>query len=405
MELPLRLKLARHGRIGPMFYRRPLPDALISFSSSLGRDLFREALQAGDMEGYFPLAEQFHTQAEPAFCGLASLVVVLNALAIDPGRLWRGPWRWFSEELLDCCQPLDQVRARGITFDDFACLARCNGARVELRRPGAASVDDLRRDLRAASRGAEGPHLVAAYDRRVLGQTGAGHYSPIAGLHAGRDLALILDVARFKYPPHWVPLPLLFAAMQPHDPDTGQPRGYLLLHRAPGPAGALCAVSCKDVPLGELLARLRSAPAATSAAPEDALAAVFSALPEAAADVIALRTEALAGQTASEHQALLRDIEAGLRQTALLHLVASALARVPPDRPVLARLAGRGLSPVEILTLLLLALPEDVYAAWPPPLSARMEVLRAWDALPALLRAEVVRLREQFTELQRRCCG
>jgi len=62
-----------------------------------------------------------------------------------------------------------------------------------------------------------------------LGQTGDGHFSPIGGYHAAKDLVLILDVARFKYPPHWVPLPLLHAALQPHDPATGKARGYLLL--------------------------------------------------------------------------------------------------------------------------------------------------------------------------------
>ena len=37
----------------------------------------------------------------------------------------------------------------------------------------------------------------------------------------------MLDTARFKYPPHWVPLELLFAAMQAQDGATGQPRGWL----------------------------------------------------------------------------------------------------------------------------------------------------------------------------------
>ena len=76
------------------FYRRSLPDSAIAFSSVEGRQIFREALALGGMEGYFALAEQFHTQAEPAFCGLGSLVVVLNALSIDPGRIWKGVWRW-----------------------------------------------------------------------------------------------------------------------------------------------------------------------------------------------------------------------------------------------------------------------------------------------------------------------
>lgn len=56
-------------------------------------------------------------------------------------------------------------------------------------------------------------------------QTGTGHFSPIGGYHAKRDMALILDVARFKYPPHWVPLTLLWEAMDSVDGTTEQRRG------------------------------------------------------------------------------------------------------------------------------------------------------------------------------------
>ncbi|KAE8807247.1 glutathione gamma-glutamylcysteinyltransferase 1 [Hordeum vulgare] len=45
------------------------------------------------MEGFFNLISYIQTQSEPAFCSLASLSVVLNMLAIIPGRLWKGPWR------------------------------------------------------------------------------------------------------------------------------------------------------------------------------------------------------------------------------------------------------------------------------------------------------------------------
>jgi glutathione gamma-glutamylcysteinyltransferase len=50
-------------------YRRPLPADAIAFSSPAGREIFSEALAAGGLDGYFPLAEQFHTQSDPAFCG------------------------------------------------------------------------------------------------------------------------------------------------------------------------------------------------------------------------------------------------------------------------------------------------------------------------------------------------
>ena len=42
-------------------------------------------------------------------------------------------------------------------------------------------------------------------------------------------LAAVHVQARFKYPPHWVPLPMLYEAMGAIDPTTGQPRGYLRL--------------------------------------------------------------------------------------------------------------------------------------------------------------------------------
>jgi glutathione gamma-glutamylcysteinyltransferase len=45
--------------------------------------------------------------------------------------------------------------------------------------------------------------VIAAYNRAGLGQSGGGHFSPLAGYHAASDLTLVLDVARFKYPPHW----------------------------------------------------------------------------------------------------------------------------------------------------------------------------------------------------------
>jgi glutathione gamma-glutamylcysteinyltransferase len=218
------------GVVTDTFYRRPLPDGAIPFSSAEGRRLFAEALANGGLDGYFPLAEQFHTQAEPTFCGLGSLVMALNALAIDPGRLWKGPWRWFGEELLDCCVPLDVVRTRGLDLDELACLARCNGAAVTLHRADTSTVETWRSALAEGARA--DAVIVASYDRSVLGQTGSGHFSPLGGYHHERDQILILDVARFKYPPHWVSAERFWAAMCAVDPTTARSRGWLSLRAA-----------------------------------------------------------------------------------------------------------------------------------------------------------------------------
>lgn len=221
------------------FHRRALPANAIPFSSLEGRGVFSEALATQGLNGYFPLAEQFHTQSEPSYCGLGSLVVALNALSIDPGRPWKGPWRWFSEELLDCCVPLAEVRERGVDLDEFACLARCNGADVDVHRGDVSSLEAWRTALAIAASGEA--VVVASYDRAAMGQTGSGHFSPIGGHHANRDLALILDVARFKYPPHWVSAERLWQAMGPADPTTGKARGWIVIHRRAGPgAMATC---------------------------------------------------------------------------------------------------------------------------------------------------------------------
>ena len=66
-----------------------------------------------------------------------------------------------------------------------------------------------------------------------MAPAGDGHFSPIGGYHADKDMVLILDTARFKYPPHWVPLADLYMAMAPADPATGKPRGYIRLTANP----------------------------------------------------------------------------------------------------------------------------------------------------------------------------
>jgi glutathione gamma-glutamylcysteinyltransferase len=118
----------------PEFYQRPLPPSCTPFTSAQGRQLFSEALSAGGLECYFDLAAQFTTQNEPAFCGLGTLSMALNALRVDPGRIWKGVWRWYDESLLDCCKELELVKHEGVTLDEFACLARCNSCEPTMQR-------------------------------------------------------------------------------------------------------------------------------------------------------------------------------------------------------------------------------------------------------------------------------
>lgn len=76
----------------------------------------------------------------------------------------------------------------------------------------------------------EGFHFIANISRPVLGQSGTGHFTPIGGLlkEVDRDDRVFLfDTARFKYPPHWVDLKLLYKSIYALRGD-GVARGYII---------------------------------------------------------------------------------------------------------------------------------------------------------------------------------
>jgi glutathione gamma-glutamylcysteinyltransferase len=350
-------------------YRRPLPADAIGFSTAEGRQVFAEALATGGLDGYFPLAEQFHTQSDPSFCGLGSLVVALNALGIDPGRLWKGPWRWFAEDLLDCCVPLAEVQKRGLDIDELSCLARCNGAQVQIVRAEVSNLDAWRSAIATASRGDS--VVVASYDRSAIGQTGTGHFSPIGGYHAGRDLALVLDVARFKYPPHWVSVERLWNAMHAVDPATGRSRGWMILRRRERGIALGFSLQCEGDSWQRLAARVASAVRELETATD------LASLARAVAPLIShleLRTP-----SAAAHQQALATARTALR----------ALPAYPAIVDALGAECG------EAATLLLLAL-FDVLS---PAQRSMLEVMTSSAREDPALSAELANVRAQLAAL------
>jgi glutathione gamma-glutamylcysteinyltransferase len=239
------------------FYRRSLPETCIAFSSRAGRKCFESAMRYGGLKSFFNLMEQHSTQSEPAYCGISTLVIALNALAVDPRQTWKGPWRWYEESMLNCCVDLNEAKNTGITLPIFNTLAICQGLETELHYVDGKTtasnntspsllppLEQFRKAVQEACVEAISPQedqdavvvvdrvLIASYDRRVLQQTGSGHFSPIAAYDQESDSVLIMDTARFKYGAHWVHLPLLLDAMQSLDPNTGRSRGHVtLIHR------------------------------------------------------------------------------------------------------------------------------------------------------------------------------
>lgn len=239
--------------------------------------MFAESLREGHAESYFPLSSHLVNQSDPAYCGVTTLLVVLNAMSIDPNVRWRGGWRFFGDEdmLLErCCLDAERVRREGVSLEQFAGLARCQGARSVLRRPAGdgggrrdggdsysrIGLEEFRRDVVNAVRSPPRPDdesegdrdgitdtigardrpegggcfLVSSFARSNLGQTGEGHFSPVAAYHSPSDACLVLDVARFKYSPYWVPVGDLYDAMVPEDDATGRSRGWMIMYPPDG---------------------------------------------------------------------------------------------------------------------------------------------------------------------------
>ncbi|KAI9360045.1 Phytochelatin synthase, partial [Zopfochytrium polystomum] len=203
----------------------------VSFNSAEGRKLFKESLAEGSAEAFLQLSGNLAHQSEPAFCALGSLAIVLNALEVDPQKPWKGVWRWYDETVLDCSPPLEEVRRRGLTFGEFACLARCNGLDVIARQGSEVSKETFVRDIREVCEGTGSVQMVVSFSRKSLGQTGDGHFSPVGAYHRGADKVLVLDVARFKYPSYFVSTDMLYESMKPIDKETGVSRGYFLLRK------------------------------------------------------------------------------------------------------------------------------------------------------------------------------
>lgn len=243
------------------FHKRILPLSLISLSSRKGKDLFREALGHGSMESFFPLSEQFVTQSEPALCSLSSLAMVLNALSFDPKRIWKGAWRWVSEDMLKCesadsCgHSFEKIKVDGMDFNEFEALAHCHGVQIQSHRAAREEIEiegslctthkrglvcesthkrgleSFRNEVRSISASDEATSfIIVNFSRKHIQQSGSGHFSPIGGYHPEKDLVLVMDTARFKYPPFWVPTEQLYKSMAEKDENTGRERGYFVIH-------------------------------------------------------------------------------------------------------------------------------------------------------------------------------
>lgn len=210
----------------------PLPANLIGASSDEGETLL---LDADAREAYFALANNFLTQKNQAFCGVASMVMVFNAMQLPaPAVPEYDPYTTFTQDnVLDsrteAVLPVETIKKQGMTVDQLGALFAIQPVTVAVHHAADSSLDEFRN--KAQEYLAKPDHFVVVnYLRKAIGQEKGGHISPLAAYDRETDRFLILDVARYKYPPVWVKAEELFAAMNTQDSDNdNKTRGYVLV--------------------------------------------------------------------------------------------------------------------------------------------------------------------------------
>ena len=209
-----------------------LPNSLVDLRSHQGEDFLFEA-QA--REAYFPISAAFETQKTQAYCGVASLVMTLNAIGVPaPSTPEYEPYRIFTQDNVlnegtDKILPRDTLARRGMTLDQLGHLLERPTLAIAVHHADAGGLDEFRRAA-SAYLAARGHVVLVNYLRRSLGQERGGHISPLAAYDGKSDRFLILDVARYKYPPVWATAADLFGAMNTIDlGNEGRTRGYVLI--------------------------------------------------------------------------------------------------------------------------------------------------------------------------------
>ncbi|MEA5507824.1 phytochelatin synthase family protein [Halotia wernerae UHCC 0503] len=212
----------------------PLAPSLINFNSDAGEKLL---IESRSREDFFPLSTQFVTQNNQAYCGVASIVMILNSLQIPaPEAPQYKPYRvftqenFFSNEQTKKVLNAETVARQGMTLEQLGGLIASYGVKVKIYHAADTNFEEFRK-LTAENLKQPGNYVVVNYLRKEIGQEKGGHISPLAAYNQQTDRFLIMDVSRYKYPPVWVKAKDLWKAMATNDTTSGKTRGFIFVSK------------------------------------------------------------------------------------------------------------------------------------------------------------------------------
>ncbi|KAL0037777.1 hypothetical protein WJX77_011527 [Trebouxia sp. C0004] len=195
----------------------PVPTGLTELSTTDGRQMLRNSTPN---DQFWLLAQEFTTQDSQDWCGLASASMVLNALPIPKPAInaFEGYPYFYQDNILKTSKPkvmtASEVAKSGLGLDDITDILNAHvGVEAEALHtdPGAVSLDQFRQSI-ADAMAASDTYLIANFDRYEFMGEGGGHHSPLGAYCAESDTVLILDVARYRFKPYWVPVEKMYNA-------------------------------------------------------------------------------------------------------------------------------------------------------------------------------------------------
>ncbi len=207
---------------------------LVYFDQPESAKLFAQAEVKGQ---FWTLIRYFISQRIDTFCSVASSVMVLNALEVpSPVSRMTYPYSKFDEETFFTRGVLEKQKVRDIAGDglhlaELADMLKAFDLTIAVHHADTLSVNDFRQLTVAALKSTD-RYVVVNFLRSRITQEGGGHFSPLAAYDAKSDRFLVLDTARYKYPPFWVKAQDLWDAMNTVDANAKAKRGFLIIGRS-----------------------------------------------------------------------------------------------------------------------------------------------------------------------------
>ena len=174
MRLPLPMAavvLSLFAVAEPRAETLPLPADLVALPSEQGEALLFGAEARSD---FVPLSAQFVTQVNPAFCGPATIAMVLNALELPrpPSDATLGLGLFDQDNVFsaaaEAAKPRAEVLRGGMTLDDLGAFLGSYGLDVAVTHAGDSSLDTFR-DTAVAGLNDRDRFVLVNYLRSAIG--------------------------------------------------------------------------------------------------------------------------------------------------------------------------------------------------------------------------------------------